>query len=207
MTLTQINTEVRRLIREAQSANSPESYFKSKVRELFQRENLNGQFQDEILKWAESEFNFVSDKTMPATERKAMTEVFKICAADFATVQDKIQNKLVNEMAKGFAAGKSVRELQVIVDSKFSSLKVNSRTIAETATKGFSGVARIEDAKKLGVNKLKLVGPPPERPWCIHNLNQIKTIEEWSRSSNGQGLPVLYFAGGYRCKHQLIPAD
>lgn len=45
------------------------------------------------------------------------------------------------------------------------------------------------------------------RPFCRRHIGQVKSRSKWADLDNGQGLPVLSYCGGYRCRHHLIPYD
>jgi hypothetical protein len=51
------------------------------------------------------------------------------------------------------------------------------------------------------------VGPPPERAFCKKHIGRVYTEAEIQRLSNGQGLPVRYYMGGYNCRHRWVLAS
>lgn len=60
-----------------------------------------------------------------------------------------------------------------------------------------------------GIDKLQYFGSLifTSRPFCRTHIGQVKSREKWAELNNGQGLPVLSYCGGYRCRHHLIPYD
>lgn len=60
-----------------------------------------------------------------------------------------------------------------------------------------------------GIDKLQYFGSLifTSRPFCRRHIGQVKSRSKWAGLDNGQGLPVLSYCGGYRCRHHLIPYD
>ena len=83
-------------------------------------------------------------------------------------------------------------------------------TLAQTGAAAFDRAARLHDAEEAGITRFKYAGPPADRPFCQVRLKEAAggvtySIEEMRRLSNGQGLPVELYCGGYNCRHQWLP--
>lgn len=57
------------------------------------------------------------------------------------------------------------------------------------------------------VTKYIYVGPDDNktRPFCHNHIGEIKTEAEWNKLDNGQINPVFVYAGGYNCRHAIVP--
>ncbi len=78
-------------------------------------------------------------------------------------------------------------------------------TVAQTAKDGLAQGQKIEDAKKAGVKYFRYTGPAAgARPRCGEWLGKIYSINEIDHLDNGQGLPVLYYMGGWNCRHRWV---
>lgn len=56
---------------------------------------------------------------------------------------------------------------------------------------------------------MRYIGPRDSktRPFCARILGNVYTLDAVERLDNGQGLPVLQFGGGYRCRHSWVPIE
>jgi len=96
------------------------------------------------------------------------------------------------------------------VETRLGALDTNLTTELQTMVQAFSRTVTAKKAEELGFDLMIYLGPTDKitRPFCRKLLNRdpaIYTIAEIKAMSNGQGLPVLEYAGGYNCRHQWRP--
>lgn len=98
-------------------------------------------------------------------------------------------------------AVKAVKRLGVVAERHL-------RTVVQTAKDGINQAQVIEDAQSSGIKQMRYVGPRTSlRRFCFEHVGKIYTIEEIKNMSNGQGLPVIYFGGGYNCRHRWVAVN
>ncbi len=61
--------------------------------------------------------------------------------------------------------------------------------------------------EELGIEKYMYWGPDDKltRPFCDQHLGEVHTIEEWKKIDNGQNGSAATHAGGWNCRHRLVP--
>lgn len=78
------------------------------------------------------------------------------------------------------------------------------RAVVETTNAGLRRGQAIADAQAAGAEKFKFVGRAGVRPYWTNYGNTIMTIEEISKTSNGQNLDPLFYGCGWRCSHRWM---
>jgi|GEM_PF-1975349 len=80
------------------------------------------------------------------------------------------------------------------------------RTINNSIQMAMGRAGAVEQSTKLGTEWFRYDGPKTGcRKFCADHLGKIYNISEIEQMNNGQGLPVLYFMGGYNCRHRWVP--
>lgn len=75
-------------------------------------------------------------------------------------------------------------------------------TEIETSLAAFDRASNIEAARSAGYEWFRYVGPSTNlRKFCAQHLGRVYHISEIQVMTNGQGLSVLYYQGGYNCRH------
>lgn len=133
-------------------------------------------------------------------------------SADVATVAGRVETSIEREVRRAFhrSGGVSTADLQRVLRPLEIRSRVQAYTIATTAAGAYDRAARLADAEDAGVERFRYAGPPADRPFCQARLKEARegvtyTLEEIRRLSNGQGLPVELYCGGYNCRHQWLP--
>lgn len=83
-------------------------------------------------------------------------------------------------------------------------------SIANTALFSIDRTVRKVQADKAGLGEAKYYGPKDAktRPFCREHVGQVRSYLYWDNVPNGTVLvPVTQYAGGYSCRHQLVPYD
>lgn len=96
------------------------------------------------------------------------------------------------------------------IDTSFSRAKAAVETAIIGAYRAIT-VAQAESGAEATGEPMGFLYDGPEdgknRPFCSEHLGIVYTAAALRRLDNGQGLPVETFAGGYRCRHRLVPID
>lgn len=122
---------------------------------------------------------------------------------DFNLFTDDISNKLnKNIINLQFGAINRKQAIENIIGYT-SELATYSKTWIDTAISGYYTKSGVAMAKDNGIGKFQYLGVDDKltRPFCKKHLNEIETMEYWSKQDNGQGLPVPVYRGGYNCRH------
>ncbi len=136
---------------------------------------------------------------------KKFTKEFTV--SEFDRISENFQKNVVESVKRSMRSSdpdiavKAVKRLGVVAER-------NLRTVVQTAKDGINQAQVIEDAKNSGVKQMRYVGPKTSlRLFCSEHIGKIYTIEEIKNMSNGQGLPVMYFGGGYNCRHRWVAVE
>ncbi|HRP03229.1 MAG TPA: hypothetical protein PLE30_11335 [Candidatus Kapabacteria bacterium] len=93
-----------------------------------------------------------------------------------------------------------------VMNNLSSVAKTRGGAILNTLEIGNNRANIIENAKKRGITKFRYEGPTGilSRGFCKDRVGRVYTIEEIELMDNMQRLPVLYFCGGYNCRHRWV---
>lgn len=182
------------------AANTPEK-IPSELDNLISRSGVIRDFASGLISSADT---FVTDNTT-----RPEADVFYMIAADggadFAKTVKGVMKGVSQDVMRLLRQDKSIREISDRLQLRYGRLRNVADTIALTSRTALSRANRINKAERAGVKRLKYFGAPAEREFCVEHLNNIYTIEEIRRMDNGQGLEVLYYCGGFRCRHSWLP--
>lgn len=154
---------------------------------------------------AERTFEWVRDRTLPDAERRLVAGFVARAANQFAMVAAGLQQAVADATTRAIREGLPAAELESLLANKFGKAERHARTIARTALGAFDRADTVRQANLAGVRYMRYVGPPASRDFCQHHLRKTYTVEEIKRLNNGQGLPVLYYGGGWNCRHTWEP--
>jgi hypothetical protein len=203
-----IEAEIRKIVREAASRRDP-GFLIDELTRLFKNSSIDFEFQQNLISEAKKNYDWLASRTIGADERRTANELFRRAGADFAKIKGDINRDLLSRVSDAIKQDKSFREINNIAESIMGRFAYRARTITETSLSGFDTAATIIEAEKAGIDEFKYYGPPAERPFCIRLLSESAAGRTWTKEQiqdmdNGQGLPVLYYRGGYNCKHTWV---
>lgn len=113
-------------------------------------------------------------------------------------------NRIVVDMQ--FGGLSKADAIKTVSEDVIAKLGAHVETWAATGSAAIARESSTMLAEDNGITKFIYIGPNDSntRKFCKKHLNQIKTKEEWNALDNGQINPVFSFAGGFRCRHQIV---
>jgi hypothetical protein len=182
------------------AANTPEK-IPSELDNLISRSGVIRDYASGLISSAGS---FVTDNTTQP-EQEVFGTIAKQGEADFAKTVKGVMKDVSQDVVRLLRQDKSIKEVSERLQLRYGRLRNVADTIALTSRTALSRANRINKAEKAGVKRLKYFGAPAERDFCVEHLDNIYTIEQIRQMDNGQGLEVLYYMGGFRCRHSWLP--
>lgn len=92
---------------------------------------------------------------------------------------------------------------------KVKNLMKGSERYADTLLNTGLGVitqaTNVSNTIKAGGKYFQYIGAIAERKFCQTHLNKVYTLNEINQMDNKQRLPVLFYRGGYNCRHFWKP--
>jgi hypothetical protein len=133
--------------------------------------------------------------------------------ADYSCLED-IGNRAVQEIAHGVVmntlAGESRADMIDAIGGQLEGrFKNYAATYADTALVSYDRRVNVQMWTAAGVRSLLYRGPHDikNRPFCAAHVGKVFTVPEIEGMSNGTDLPVLYYGGGWNCRHVWSPDD
>lgn len=131
----------------------------------------------------------------------------KVARTRFGAYEAESARQIAEFIKRDLAKGLNERRLRRHIAEIGGKAQFYAETIARTSLKGYSRAAKLEKARIGDVKYYEYVGirRAATRPFCLaligttHNLTQIRGM------SNGQGLPVEIYCGGWNCHHDWEP--
>lgn len=155
---------------------------------------------DKVYELSKAKFLYLQSITRPKLSKKALHTIL-VVNNQFALMQNSINQRVVQAVKTAIEDDLTASELTDLIQKSVSGGRYKADTIATTGLQGYSAANRIDLERASGVKKWKYVGPPPNRLFCSLHYGKEYTYEEIQKMNNGQGLPVLYYGGGWNCPH------
>lgn len=209
--LLTIEGRVRRLVSGNMRRRAPAADIHRAVSDLLDREGIttgtgDGHFRLNLEAEAARQHDWVRSHTMSPEERRMSAMLLGRAGQDYARMGDRIQHDILAAVDRGLRQDLSTRDIENAVAHAVRRQRATARTITRTALGGFDRANVVRQVVATGARRLRLVGPPGERPWCASRVGLIYTLDEIRAMNNGQGLSVLLYCGGYNCRHHWVIA-
>ncbi|MEM4626451.1 MAG: hypothetical protein QXF70_03445 [Candidatus Bilamarchaeaceae archaeon] len=140
-------------------------------------------------------------------DREALITISRQIKNDFSQLGEKYGEKVYEILAEGMKKNEPRKALYDRAMREVRKGKQYAYTWINTSENAVNQAKKIRDNIEAGVKYFKYAGPPADREFCQHLLGKVYTIEEIEQMDNGQGLPVLYYKGGYNCRHRWAPVN
>jgi len=140
-------------------------------------------------------------------DRDALLTISDQIKNDFSQLGEKYGKKIYDILKQGVKEDTSRTLLYDRAMREVRKGKQYAYTWINTAENAINQAQRIRENIEAGVKYFKYAGPPADREFCQHLLDKVYTVEEIEQMDNGQGLPVLYYRGGYNCRHRWQPVN
>jgi hypothetical protein len=203
--------ELRRIINDGVRRGKSKEEIQKELNVIFKN---YGSSEDEIKSLTNkmySQYDWLKSKTISDAEKKTAAGILERAGADFARTKKGIIQKVKSKVLKMLDDGSTQTEIRNELESVIGKARNYAETISRTAVAGFSGADNIKKHVEAGTERFTFAGPPAERPFCQNLMAQASigktwTLKEIRAMSNGQGLPVELYCGGYNCRHQWMSA-
>jgi hypothetical protein len=128
----------------------------------------------------------------------------------YAARLDGNDRKAVREITRAIkqarADDKPWREAAKAALVKTGLAEAHAATEAETAIAALDTANTINQAIEAGCKYFRYDGPTgTQRPFCKNHVGNVYHIADIRNMINGQGLSVLYYRGGFNCRHRWVP--
>lgn len=202
MNLTELRKRILALL---DSGKEPEIILKE-IDELFKRYAGNDDFKKQFLADVTNQYDWIKERRISPEERKAIATELSRHQGQFARSKRYANNKVKSLVVKGLRKGEDSATIKKKLTRRLGVLNYHANAIVRTAKSGFSGIDNIHQFEEAGIELLTYTGPPAEREFCKLHLGKTYSIAQIRALDNGQGLPVLYYEGGYNCRHSWSAA-
>jgi len=196
---------IRRLVNDGLKSGRAKKDIMRQVSDELARWDLNGQ-KEALYKQMEKQFDWVDRKTMDGTEREMVGEILANAGSQYTSTKKGLRKDLENRVRPLLDAGKDRKDIRNELESVIGKHRNYAETIARTAIAGFDGADTVVKAKQAGLSRFTYKGPPAERGFCRAVMKAAAEGKTWTEEeikgmSNGQGLDVLLYCGGFNCRH------
>ena len=146
----------------------------------------------------------------------AITAIKEVDFRQFAQAGDVLSDTLSKRITEAVFMGQTRDQLAASVASALqgapgaeSQLVNFSKTYANTALHGFDQAVTAQKAEEAEIDQFVYLGPSDAltRDFCSQYVGEVLSRKEIEQLSNGQGLDVFTFGGGYNCRHKWAPVS
>lgn len=192
---------VRELVRRLYRENRLHE-IRSELRVLANRYRMSEKMEKQIRKVIEMETRKLMEEHNMQINPDASTLDFIAEARDIAERFNRRVFEIVRRAAirgeDDYEIENRIKRLSLIEERHIS-------TISNTIQLGLARQGAMSVAISHGNKYFRYTGPKENiRPFCREHLGKVYSIDEIRAMSNGQGLPVEYYCGGYNCRHRWV---
>lgn len=206
--LEQLRRELKKLVKSAQSENWTQAEIQSKVSALFKRFDIEYESKLNLSDYLKTEFP--NTGVIATSERRALTNAFNTATNEYSIAKGKVRGGVVSAIVRGLKQDRDFESIRAEVENKIGSYRSYDKGVTNTAISAFDQVNTYVQTADLDIEEFTCAGPPAERDFCAQLLARCAAGETFTREqmrsmSNGQGLPVEFYVGGYNCRHYWRP--
>lgn len=206
-TFRTVEGDIRRIVTEGVRNNISRDDIRSRITEYLRSKHLQQKMIDELLSEAVQQFTWMQDRTLSPFAREATSEILANAAPQYAKMNGAINNGVFRVVQQALTEGQGIKHIDNLVASVMGKVEANATTIATTALGAFGRASTFANATIAGTDRYTFLGPPAERIFCAKLLAEAKAGKIWTMAEimaldNGQGLPVMFYCGGYNCRHK-----
>lgn len=192
---------VRELVRRLYRENRLHE-IRSELRVLANRFNMSEELEKQIKKVIELEIKKLMDEYKLQINPDASVLAFISEARD---ITERFNRRVFEIVRRAVILG----EDDIKIENRIKRLSLveerHISTISNTIQLGLARQSAMSVAVSHGNKYFRYMGPKENiRPFCREHLGGVYSIDEIRAMSNGQGLPVEYYCGGYNCRHRWV---
>lgn len=115
-----------------------------------------------------------------------------------------LSKQLTLDVTVGVSRSRMLAAVDKVMDKTFIS---NANLYVDTSVRQLDRTVTMGTWKEAGIDEFKYFGPKDKknRDFCSEHIGKTYTLAEIEKMDNGQGLPVLVYMGGWRCRHTWSP--
>ncbi len=169
-----------------------------RARQQFKIGKAHLQRTKKVLKLVEAE---LEDKFIERFTKEFVDEQFE-------NISDRFESGVLAAVRRAMRHKNSTEIARKLVRRLGNVSKQYIETVVRTAKGGIAQSQKISDAKKANIKYFRYEGPiGGSRAFCANLVGKVFSLDEILTMKGQEGLPVLYFGGGYNCRHRWIAVD
>ena len=166
---------------------------------------IDAALQRQLVNAGRVQFDWINSRLQNSEDQNAVRGIVNQSAADYARTGGVIRQSVVRAVERGIASNAPTSEIENDVAHQLRRYKSSAATITNSALGAFDRANTFRLAGTAKIQQFRYSGPGPERAFCAAHLGRVYTLDEIRALSNGQGLPVQFYCGGYNCRHHWEP--
>lgn len=186
-----------------------QTQFMRRVESLLSGQGQFDLIRKELLQVAREQFKTYDERLLSKDELASVNEILKTGYNQFALTRRGIISDYVDIVTTGIKSDTPQIEMVAEITRKTETAQHHARSIVVTGVSAIGRVNSFSQARRANIDKFRYSRNGAERPFCREMVRLsisgvTYTKEQILRLDNGQGLPVIYYCGGYRCQHKFI---
>lgn len=198
---------IRKLVREAIASDATAADIEGRIAEYLRgiSTNLAATLREELQATGEDQFAWITDRTIGDAARRDAITILRRADGSFADMSRGTNVRVLRAVMDGLRKDETISQIEGRVRQAVRGQQHVAATIARTAVGAFDRADVIRKGVLAGVTKYRYAGPKPQRAFCGDHYGKEFTEAEIAAMSNGMGLSVRLYCGGWRCRHYWEP--
>jgi len=192
---------VRELVRQLYRENRLDT-IRSELRILANRYRVSKEMEKQISKVIELEIKKIAERYNIQINSDEWGMIF---ADKVKEISERFNRRVYEIVRRAVNRGEDDSRIEIRIKRLSLIEEQHISTISNTIQLGLARQDAMRVAISQGNKYFRYMGPKENiRPFCREHLGGVYSIDEIRAMSNGQGLPVEYYCGGYNCRHRWV---
>lgn len=198
---------IRKLVRDAIASGATAGDIEAQIADYLGKisGDLADTLREELQAKGEEQFAWITDRTISDAARRDALDIMGKAEGSYADMGNTTNRKVLLAVQAGLRQDETISQIEGRIRQTLRGQQHVATTIARTAVGAFDRADTLRKAVLAGVTHYRYTGPKPQRKFCGDHYGKDYTEAEIAKLSNGMGLSVRLYCGGWRCKHYWEP--
>lgn len=198
---------IRKLVRDAIARGATARDIEAQIADYLGKAtaDLADTLREELQAKGEEQHQWITERVISDAARRDAIAIMGKAEGSYADMGNTTNRKVLRAVQAGLRQDETISQIEGRIRQALRAEQHVAATIARTAVGALDRADTMRKAALAGVTHYQYTGPKPQRKFCADHYGKQYTEAEIAKLSNGMGLSVRLYCGGWRCRHYWEP--